>query len=127
MSETLTKTLVNKPLPGPGKKRLFISVYFRKEDAAANNPALDLFTTYDCKTFCNYVADIARAFLLVGQEMRFDDLRKKCTCSPANHRWWGRNVMATLRSRGIISTNVYVKSSIPSCKGGRTPILRRVS
>lgn len=108
-----------------GRQLLVLSQPPKKEERT--DPALDLFTIYDCKKFCEYVVGVASRIMQVGQKLRFDDLRTCCVYQPHNKNWWGRSLSAVLRAHGIIGSGEYVASKIPACKRGRTPVLVRVA
>jgi hypothetical protein len=124
----LKQTLFNGPIPGGNGKRLYVGSYLRKAEAEKGDAVqLEMKTIYDRDEFFQAFCDFAQTEIQVGQEKRMDDLRLKFDLQAGDIHWWGMPLSSALRSRGIISTGNYVRSKIPSCKGGRTPILVRIA
>jgi hypothetical protein len=119
----LKQTLFNGPIPG-SEKKLFVCSYVK--GGAVVQDELDLFMLYDCSAFTKHVCAVALECLQIGQEERFDNVRLKTLYRPANKNWWGQPLSAALKKCGIINTGMYVNSKIRSCKGGRTPVIKRI-
>jgi hypothetical protein len=124
----LKNVLFNGPIPGGNGKRLYVGSYLRKADVEHGDAVqLNTKTIYDRDEFFQTFCDFAQHEIEVGQEKRMDDLRLKFDLQAGDLHWWGQPLSSALRARGIISTGTYVRSKVPSCKGGRTPILRRIA
>jgi hypothetical protein len=124
----LKQTLFNGPIPGGNGKRLYVGSYLRKAEAEKSDAVqLEMKTIYDRDEFFQAFCDFAQQEIQIGQEKRMDALRLKFDLQAGDLHWWGMPLSSALRSRGIISTGKYVKSKVPACKGGRTPILVRIA